>query len=215
VFAQLTVASTYQGPHVFVVRIRDDAGRIMPGVRIVDCGPKMGLNGVDNGRIWFSNVRVPVDCLLDRYAQVSPAGVYSSAIPSVSARFGALLFLWNFCLQLMSTFLWWLCKYGLHCILSQIDVKHFVIYKSVVKLFELGSSHCHQQLSLSRSAICVKSWSGLAARGSACAVRNRREIYYDVTAVQASTGRIAQAAIDSLKVGCVIAIRYALKEPQF
>jgi hypothetical protein len=88
VFAQLTVGNTYQGPHVFVVRIRDDAGRIMPGVRIVDCGPKMGLNGVDNGRIWFSGVRVPLDCLLDRYAQVSPAGVYSSAIPSVSARFG-------------------------------------------------------------------------------------------------------------------------------
>jgi acyl-CoA oxidase len=97
VFAQLTVAGTYQGPHVFVVRIRDDAGRITAGVRIVDCGPKMGLNGVDNGRIWFSNVRVPLDCLLDRYAQVSLAGVYSSAISSVSARFGALYFLWTAC----------------------------------------------------------------------------------------------------------------------
>ncbi len=48
-----------QGPHVFVVRIRDDAGRLMPGVRIKDQGPKMGLNGVDNGRIWFDHVRVP------------------------------------------------------------------------------------------------------------------------------------------------------------
>jgi acyl-CoA oxidase len=47
VFAQLTVAGRWEGPHVFVVRLRDDAGRIMPGVRIKDMGPKMGLNGVD------------------------------------------------------------------------------------------------------------------------------------------------------------------------
>lgn len=33
VFAQLTVAGTWQGPHVFVVRLRDDAGNIMPGAR--------------------------------------------------------------------------------------------------------------------------------------------------------------------------------------
>ena len=44
--------------HAFVVRIRDDEGRPMPGVRIEDCGPKIGLNGVDNGRIWFDGVRV-------------------------------------------------------------------------------------------------------------------------------------------------------------
>ncbi len=122
VFAQLTVDGKWQGPHVFVVRIRDDAGgciypclswsrmstpwwletpdtshgwpvpwllrhewhnatvfcifgfakaaaqskarsckhklrgcwarragKLMPGVRILDNGPKAGLNGVDNG----------------------------------------------------------------------------------------------------------------------------------------------------------------------
>lgn len=89
VFAQLTVGGKYQGPHVFVVRLRDDRGAVCPGVRIADNGPKMGLNGVDNGRIWFDQVRVPLDSLLDRYASVSPSGEYSSAIPSVSTRFGA------------------------------------------------------------------------------------------------------------------------------
>ena len=59
VFAQLTVNGRWEGPHVFVVRLRDDAGAIMPGVRIKDMGPKMGLNGVDNGQIWFDRVRVP------------------------------------------------------------------------------------------------------------------------------------------------------------
>ncbi len=41
-FAQLTVRGQYQGPHVFVVRIRDDAGAAIPGVRIQDNGPKVG-----------------------------------------------------------------------------------------------------------------------------------------------------------------------------
>ena len=49
VFAQLTIGGKGQGPHVFVVRIRDDAGALTPGVRIRDNGPKAGLNGVDNG----------------------------------------------------------------------------------------------------------------------------------------------------------------------
>lgn len=59
VFAQLTVNGKWEGPHVLAVRIRDDAGNLMPGVRIKDMGPKMGLNGVDNGQIWFDRVRVP------------------------------------------------------------------------------------------------------------------------------------------------------------
>jgi acyl-CoA oxidase len=59
VFAQLTVAGKWEGPHVFVVRIRDDNLGPLPGVRIRDCGPKMGLNGVDNGQLWFDHVRVP------------------------------------------------------------------------------------------------------------------------------------------------------------
>ena len=119
VFAQLTVAGRWEGPHVFVVRMRDDAGNMMPGerrgggserqwaradpragvpvegrrshlarppapclaaalrsllfilrrsgrralagVRASDNGPKMGLNGVDNGQIWFD--REPCSCL--------------------------------------------------------------------------------------------------------------------------------------------------------
>lgn len=52
VFAQLTVGGKWEGPHVFVVRLRDDQGQLIPGVRIRDNGPKAGLNGVDNGQIW-------------------------------------------------------------------------------------------------------------------------------------------------------------------
>ena len=50
-----------------------------------------GLNGVDNGQLWFNNVRVPRDALLDRYASVAEDGTYSSPIPSVAQRFGTMV----------------------------------------------------------------------------------------------------------------------------
>ncbi|WP_459984342.1 acyl-CoA dehydrogenase family protein [Nocardioides sp. AN3] len=78
------------GVHAFVVPIRHD-GEPVPGVRIGDDGPKMGLNGVDNGRLWFDGVRVPREALLNRFADVSPEGVYSSPIESQSRRFFTML----------------------------------------------------------------------------------------------------------------------------
>src|SRR5437868_545436 len=67
VFAQLITAGKGRGVHVFLVPIRDQRGRPCPSVRIEDCGHKGGLNGVDNGRLWFDQVRVPGDALLDRF----------------------------------------------------------------------------------------------------------------------------------------------------
>src|SRR5690606_33694639 len=78
VFAQLEVAGERHGVHAVLVPIRDDDGRPLPGVRTGDSGHKMGLNGVDNGRLWFDGVRVPVDNLLDRFAQIDAAGHYVS-----------------------------------------------------------------------------------------------------------------------------------------
>jgi acyl-CoA oxidase len=91
VFAQLVVGGESHGVHCLVVPLRDRKGRPMDGVRIEDCGEKLGLNGVDNGRIWFDNVRVPREALLNRYADVSPEGDYSSAIENVNARFFTML----------------------------------------------------------------------------------------------------------------------------
>ena len=87
VFAQLRTAGEDHGVHALLVPIRDDDGNPCPGVTIEDCGHKAGLNGVDNGRLWFDDVRVPRDNLLDRYAQVAPDGTYSSAIDSRTKRF--------------------------------------------------------------------------------------------------------------------------------
>lgn len=91
VFAQLEIDSEPYGVHAFLVPIRDKNGIAMPGVRLEDCGEKMGLNGVDNGRIWFKQVRIPRENLLDRFAQVSSEGNYSSSIASTSKRFFTML----------------------------------------------------------------------------------------------------------------------------
>jgi acyl-CoA oxidase len=87
VFAQLDVAGDARGVHAFVVPIRDEHGDPLPGVEIEDCGDKMGLQGVDNGRLRFSAVRVPREALLDRYGTVTEAGEYVSSIDSPGARF--------------------------------------------------------------------------------------------------------------------------------
>lgn len=91
VFAQLVVGGSTHGVHALLVPIRDSDGEVCPGVRISDCGEKLGLNGVDNGRIWFDRVRVPREALLDRYAEVGADGVYSSPISSPDRRFFTML----------------------------------------------------------------------------------------------------------------------------
>ncbi|MEU0302640.1 acyl-CoA dehydrogenase [Streptomyces sp. NPDC006175] len=90
VFAQLEVGGEARGVHAFVVPVRAE-GEVAPGVRIEDDGRKMGLNGVDNGRIWFDGVRVPREALLNRFADVTAEGVYESPIENPDRRFFTML----------------------------------------------------------------------------------------------------------------------------
>ncbi len=91
VFAQLEIDGDGFGVHAFLVPIRDAEGNPMPGVAIEDCGLKEGLNGVDNGRIAFDDVRVPRQSLLDRFGGVDAEGSYSSPIASANKRFFTML----------------------------------------------------------------------------------------------------------------------------
>jgi len=91
VFAQLEVDGERHGVHAFVVPVRDEDGEVREGVTVDDCGLKMGLNGVDNGRLWFDDVRIPRDNLLDRYGSVDADGEYASPIPSEGERFFTML----------------------------------------------------------------------------------------------------------------------------
>ena len=91
VFAQLITKGESQGVHAFVVPIRNPDGTPAAGVTIEDCGLKAGLNGVDNGRLYFDHVRVPRENLLNRYGDVAPDGTYSTPIENKTRRFFTML----------------------------------------------------------------------------------------------------------------------------
>ncbi|XP_011013714.1 PREDICTED: acyl-coenzyme A oxidase 3, peroxisomal-like [Populus euphratica] len=91
VFSQLNINGVNEGVHALIAQIRDVNGNICPNIRIADCGHKIGLNGVDNGRIWFDNVRIPRENLLNSVADVSPDGQYLSSIKDQDQRFAAFL----------------------------------------------------------------------------------------------------------------------------
>ncbi len=90
VFAQLVVGDENHGVHAVLVPIRSK-GRVAKGIRIVDSGYKMGLNGVDNGRIWFDHVEVPVQNLLDKFGSIDRQGRYKSPIENPTKRFFTML----------------------------------------------------------------------------------------------------------------------------
>ena len=91
VFAQLIVGGENHGVHAILVPIRDTEHQLMPGVTIEDNGYKLGLNGVDNGKIWFHQVRVPRENLLNKYGDIKPDGTYYSDIKNPSKRFFTML----------------------------------------------------------------------------------------------------------------------------
>lgn len=69
-----------EGVHAFLVRVRNEDGSVKEGVFIEDMGCKFGLNGVDNGRLKFTNVVIPRENLLNRFSEVNPDGTFVSKI---------------------------------------------------------------------------------------------------------------------------------------
>ena len=87
VFCQLNVDGTGHGIHGIMVRIRDGNLKTMPGVTVEDMGHKMGVNGVDNAKLSFDNVRVPRENLLNRFSDVQEDGTFTTDIKSNRGRF--------------------------------------------------------------------------------------------------------------------------------
>jgi len=80
VFAQLWVKGKNEGIHGVLVRCRGEELEPVPGVTVEDMGHKMGLNGVDNAKLTFDNVRVPRENLLNKFSDITPEGEFVTTI---------------------------------------------------------------------------------------------------------------------------------------
>ena len=69
------------------MRIRDDKMKPFPGVEIEDMGWKLGLNGVDNGKLAFKQVRIPRVNMLNKLNDVTPDGKPSPILIDVIRYF--------------------------------------------------------------------------------------------------------------------------------
>ncbi|CAD7948481.1 unnamed protein product [Amoebophrya sp. A25] len=92
VFAQLIIDGKRQGVHGFITQIRDlKSLQTMPGCRVEDMGTKIGLNGIDNAKILFEQVRIPRSHMLSSYAEVEKGGNYvwkaGAKAPKLRERF--------------------------------------------------------------------------------------------------------------------------------
>ncbi|EMG50433.1 POX2 Acyl-coenzyme A oxidase 2 [Candida maltosa Xu316] len=73
-YARLIVKDIDYGVKTFVVPLRDSTHNLLPGVAIGDIGPKLGRQGVDNGWIQFTEVRIPRFFMLQRWCKVDRQG---------------------------------------------------------------------------------------------------------------------------------------------
>ncbi|XP_054713813.1 peroxisomal acyl-coenzyme A oxidase 3-like [Uloborus diversus] len=92
-YAQLyTPDGNCHGLHAFIVPIRDPKTHLpYPGITVGDMGPKLGLQGIDNGFMTFQNYRIPRESLLSRTGDVTPDGRYVTPYKDPNKRFGASL----------------------------------------------------------------------------------------------------------------------------
>jgi len=79
VYARLIIKGKDYGVHEFMVQLRDENHKNMPGVEVGDIGPKLGYNLVDNGYCRFDHVRIPRKNMLCRYQMVTEDGEYKRA----------------------------------------------------------------------------------------------------------------------------------------
>ncbi|MDO6818630.1 acyl-CoA dehydrogenase [Zobellia sp. 1_MG-2023] len=91
VFAQLIVNGKNEGVHAILVPLRNEKHELLPGINVEDNGYKLGLNGVDNGKIWFNQVAVPRENLLNKYGDIKEDGAYHSDIKNPNKRFFTML----------------------------------------------------------------------------------------------------------------------------
>ncbi|CAG8518514.1 2643_t:CDS:2 [Acaulospora colombiana] len=90
VFARLIIDNKDYGVHPFIVQLRGEGHKPLPGIEIGDIGPKLGFNNMDNGFVRFTKVRIPRTNMPMKYSKVSNTGVYSTP-PHAKIVYGALV----------------------------------------------------------------------------------------------------------------------------
>lgn len=92
VVAQLYTKGVCHGIHPFIVQLRDEeTWNPMPGIKIGEIGPKLGMKSVNNGYLGFDNVRIPRTNMLMKNAQVKTDGTYIKS-PSSVLTYGTMMF---------------------------------------------------------------------------------------------------------------------------
>lgn len=65
------------GPHPFFMHLRDgEEGNLLPGIRIDDMGMKTVANDLDNARVWFDEVQLPKEALLNKFCDINENNEY-------------------------------------------------------------------------------------------------------------------------------------------
>mmetsp|Transcript_34502 Transcript_34502/g.99010 ORF Transcript_34502/g.99010 Transcript_34502/m.99010 type:complete len:720 (-) Transcript_34502:62-2221(-) len=76
--ARVVIKGKDYGPHPFFFQIRDwETHESLPGIELRDIGQKIGYNGMDNGFMRITNVKIPRRNLLMRFVNVDKDGTYS------------------------------------------------------------------------------------------------------------------------------------------
>ena len=70
VIATLIVHKHSYGPQAFLIRLRDQEGELLPGIDMIDMGPKEAGGDLDNARITFDHLRIPISTHLSRYLEI-------------------------------------------------------------------------------------------------------------------------------------------------
>lgn len=86
VYAQLILDGKENGVHPFMVQIRDENHRPLPGIELGDLGPKLGDGANDTGFMRLENVRIQRNHMFGRYNWVTKDGKLKTAKTKGSSK---------------------------------------------------------------------------------------------------------------------------------
>jgi acyl-CoA oxidase len=77
IYANLIIKGEEKGFHSFIVQLRDENHKPLPGIEVGEVGEKIGDNTTETGFLRLTNVRIPRDWLLAKNQTVAPDGTYT------------------------------------------------------------------------------------------------------------------------------------------